>query len=64
MGFRLDPQLVADVQASTTNVTAAVEAGLRLWLAREKRKAAKANTPTRHLAPPATREISGATGRK
>jgi hypothetical protein len=39
MGFRLDPALVAEVQARTNNVTAAVEAGLRLWLAREKRKA-------------------------
>ena len=45
MGFRLDPKLVADVQARTDNVTAAVEQGLRLWLARDKRKKAAKPEP-------------------
>jgi len=42
-GVRLDPALLAEVQAvaesQATNVTAAVDEGLRLWLARTKRKA-------------------------
>jgi hypothetical protein len=51
MGFRLDPALVVEVQARTNNVTAAVEAGLRLWLAREKRKApVPARRPPRRVA--------------
>ena len=60
MGFRLDPQLVADVQDRTDNVTRAVEEGLRWWLARERRKAAKAGADplARQLAPPTAREIA------
>jgi hypothetical protein len=38
MMFRIDPELVVAVQALTSNVTAAVEDGLRLWLARAKRR--------------------------
>jgi hypothetical protein len=60
MGFRLDPQLVADVQGRTDNVTRVVEEGLRWWLARERRKAAKAGADplARHPAPPAAWEIA------
>jgi hypothetical protein len=47
MGFRLDPALVADVQARTDNVTAAVEEGLRLWLVRARRRQARAPSPAR-----------------
>jgi hypothetical protein len=40
--FRIDPELLQAVQAAAgaqgTNVTVAVEEGLRLWLARAKRK--------------------------
>jgi hypothetical protein len=50
--FRIHPELLRAVQAAAealgTNVTAAVEEGLRLWLARTKRKA-KGD-------PPATRD--------
>ena len=42
--FRIDPELLQSVQATAeaqgTNVTAAVEEGLRLWLARAKRSRA------------------------
>ena len=59
--FRIDPALLASVQAAAeaqaTNVTAAVEEGLRLWLARIKRKA-KTDPPAKHLAPPTAREIA------
>jgi hypothetical protein len=57
-GFRLDQALVADVQALTDNFTAAVEAGLRWWLAREKRRAGKADKLAKHLTPPTGREIA------
>jgi hypothetical protein len=36
--FRIDPELLDAVRALTTNMTAAVEEGLRLWLARAKRR--------------------------
>jgi Arc/MetJ-type ribon-helix-helix transcriptional regulator len=39
--IRLPPELLDAVQQRTDNLTAAVEAGLRLWLASEKRKAAR-----------------------
>ena len=57
-GFRLDPALLAAVQERTDNVTAAVEEGLRLWLAYERRKASKVAALARHLGPPTTREIA------
>ena len=64
--FRIDPALLAAVQAAAkaqaTNVTAAVEEGLRLWLARTKRKAkAGADPLAKHLAPPTAREIAART---
>jgi hypothetical protein len=55
--FRIDPELLQAVQAAVealgTNVTAAVEEGLRLWLARTKRKAS---------ATPIARELKAAKG--
>jgi hypothetical protein len=36
--FRIDPQLLDAVRALTTNVTQAVEEGLRLWVARVQRR--------------------------
>jgi hypothetical protein len=35
---RIDPELFRTVQALTTNVTAAIEEGLRLWIARARRQ--------------------------
>lgn len=60
MTFRMDPALLAAVKTRTSNVTKAVEEGLLLWLARDKRKAAKAGPDAlgRHLAPPTAREIA------
>jgi hypothetical protein len=56
--FRLDPELLQAVQAAAaeqgTNVTAAVEEGLHLWLTRAKRKA-KGHPPVKHRTPPTTR---------
>lgn len=43
--FRLDATLVGEVEARTSNFTRAVEEGLRLWLAREKRRESKAVIP-------------------
>jgi hypothetical protein len=45
-GFRLDPALIAEVRRYTDNVTGAVEAGLALWLKRERRQEAPAAKPT------------------
>jgi hypothetical protein len=36
--FRIDPELLDTVRALTTNVTQAVEEGLRLWVARTQRR--------------------------
>jgi hypothetical protein len=36
--FRIEPELLDAVRALTTNVTQAVEEGLRLWLARAQRR--------------------------
>jgi hypothetical protein len=41
VAFRINPDLLAEVKANTSNVTAAVEEGLRLWLAGKQKKAAK-----------------------
>ena len=57
VALRLDPALVAAVKDSNTpNLTRAVEEGLRWWLAREKRKAAKPDPLAKRLAPPTARE--------
>jgi hypothetical protein len=42
-GVRLDPALLAAVHEHTPNLSAAIEQGLRLWLARAKRKAARSS---------------------
>jgi hypothetical protein len=58
--LRLEPALLAAVKEHASNLTRAVEEGLRLWLARERRKAAKARPDplARHLGPPTAREIA------
>jgi hypothetical protein len=56
--FRLDPALLTAVKERTSNVTKAVEEGLRWWLAYERRKAAKVDAIARHLAPQTAREIA------
>jgi hypothetical protein len=56
--LRLDPARVAAVQALGTPLTRAIEEGLDLWLARERRKAAKPDPLARHLAPPTARETA------
>jgi hypothetical protein len=38
MAFRLDPALIAEVKRQTDNLSATIEAGLRLWLKRERRR--------------------------
>jgi hypothetical protein len=51
--IRLPPELLEAVQERTGNLTAAIEAGLHLWLAREKRRpATKSDKLAKHLAPP------------
>ncbi len=39
--IRLPPDLLEAVQEHTSNVTQAVEEGLRLWLAQQRRKAVR-----------------------
>ena len=56
--FRADPALVAEMRAHTSKLAQTLEDAMRLWLAREKRKAAKPDLPAKHLAPPATREFT------
>ena len=56
--FRIEPELLAAVKERTSNVTQAVEEGLRCWLAREKRRRGKGNPLTKHLAPTTAREIA------
>jgi hypothetical protein len=50
--LRLDPALLAAVKERTSNVTRAVHEGLRWWLAREKRTAARPEPPPRPDATP------------
>jgi hypothetical protein len=58
VAFRLDPALIVAVQERTPNLKQAVEEGLGLWLAREKRRG-KGDPLAKHLAPPAAREFAG-----
>ena len=60
MTFRMDPALLAAVKERSSNVTKAVEEGLRLWLAREQRQKGKPGTDplARHPAVPAVRKIA------
>jgi hypothetical protein len=55
--LRLDPTLYDAVAATGMPLTDAIEEGLALWLARQKRKAAKPDRLAKHLAPPTAREI-------
>jgi hypothetical protein len=54
---RLTPEMAAEVRRRSPNMTAAVEEGLRLWLARERRKDAK-DPLAKHLAPPTGPEMA------
>ena len=56
--LRLDPVRVAAVQAYGVPVTRAIEEGLDLWLARERRRQGKADPLARHLVPPTARELT------
>jgi post-segregation antitoxin (ccd killing protein) len=60
LAVRIDPELLAAVRAASSNTSRTVEDALRLWLARERRKAAKAGADplARHLAPRTAREIA------
>jgi hypothetical protein len=61
--LRLDPARVATVQALGVPLTRAIEEGLDLWLAREKRRRKIGADPlTRHLVPPTAREIAARRG--
>jgi hypothetical protein len=59
--IRLAPEMAAEVRRRSPSMTAAVEEGLRLWLARERRKDAKPDPLARHLIPPTAREIAART---
>ena len=58
--LRLDPVRIEAVKAHNVPLTRAIEEGLDLWLARAKRRGAKAvaDPLARHLAPLTEREIA------
>ena len=45
INIRLPPELVEDVRKLTDNLTLAIEEGLRLWIARERRRREQQRTP-------------------
>jgi hypothetical protein len=47
VAIRLAPELFDEVRSLSPSVTQAVEQGLGLWLARERRKLAKVSFPAR-----------------
>jgi hypothetical protein len=56
--LRLLPELIDEVRALAP-INRAVEDGLRLWLARQKRRQrGKVDPLAKHLAPPTAREIT------
>ena len=57
---RLDRSLEAEVRelAGPRGFSAAVTEGLRWWIARQRRKAGKADPLSKYLAPPTAREIA------
>jgi hypothetical protein len=59
--LRLDRARVEAVKAHNVPLTRAIEEGLDLWLARAKRRGAKADALARHLAPPTAREVAART---
>ena len=61
MALRLDPVLLTAVREHTTNVTAAVQEGLRMWLAYERRKAAKVEALAKYLCSADRREVAART---
>ena len=61
--FRLDPQLVEEVQRYTGNATEAVEAGLVWWLKQARRKAGAADLPAKRPATPTARKHAARRGR-
>lgn len=64
--IRLDPALIAEFRAvagAEANFSAAVDEGIRWWIAREKRRKPKPDLLARHLAPPPAREIAARKGR-
>jgi hypothetical protein len=64
MILRIDPALAAEVKLHLGDgyFTTAIEEGLRLWLARERRRAAKPGLLAKRLAPPTGREIAARSG--
>jgi hypothetical protein len=54
--FRADPALLAEMRARASDMAQALNDAMRLWLAREKRKAAKPTPLAEHLYPSAARE--------
>jgi hypothetical protein len=62
LAVRVDPELLAAVKRASSNMSRTVEDALHLWLAREKRKAAKPGPLAKHLAPATAREIAARKG--
>ena len=63
--LRVDPTLVAEFRAvagPAGNFSAAVDEGIRWWIAREKRRQGKADPMAKHLAAPTDRERAARAG--
>ena len=58
MTFRAEPALLTEMRARAPDMAKALNDAMRLWLVREKRKAAKCDPLAKHLAPPAAREFA------
>ncbi len=59
--LRIDPKLMAEfreIAGVSANFSAAVDEGIRWWIAREKRRRAKSDPQAKHLYPPTAREIA------
>ena len=62
MTFRAEPALLAEMRERTSDMAQALNDAMRLWLAREKRRAGKADPLAKHLVPPTAREIAARKG--
>ena len=57
VAVRLTPEMAAEVRRlSPDNFSEAIVTAIAEWLARQRRKAAKADPLAKHLAPPSPRE--------
>jgi post-segregation antitoxin (ccd killing protein) len=61
LAVRVDPELLTAVKQASSNMSRTVEEALRLWLAYERRKAAKVEALAKHIAPASARDVAART---